>query len=196
MYISFDIQIWSVIGSSSSLEVQGPIEACAPRSSEMTVAPWKCLFSCNCKKIHFFVAKFVKKKVFVAKMCKNDVFVAKICNCKIRCFLSRKFANARSALALREIWRSPLARQLIAACLKGNTCRAGETWSGRPQYIWKARTYHGYHSADHAQVTPLTWGGAGLYVRTPSQKIFTIWWWQGHLIRNAILTRTNGGGMV
>ena len=54
-------------------------------------------------------------------MCKNDVFVAKICNCKIRCFLSRKFANARSALALRDIWRSPLARQLIAACklLKG-----------------------------------------------------------------------------
>ena len=49
-------------------------------------------------------------------MCKNDVFVAKICNCKIRCFLSRKFANARSALALRDIWRSPLARQLIAAC--------------------------------------------------------------------------------
>ena len=100
MYISFDIQIWSVIGSSSSLEVQGPIEACAPRSSEMTVAPWKCLFSCNCKKLQFFVAKFVKK-VFVAKMCKNDVFVAKICNCKIRCFLPRKFANARSALALR-----------------------------------------------------------------------------------------------
>ena len=49
-------------------------------------------------------------------MCKNDVFVAKICNCKIRCFLSRKFANARSALALRDIWRLPLARQLIAAC--------------------------------------------------------------------------------
>ena len=48
-------------------------------------------------------------------MCKNDVFVAKICNCKIRCFLSRKFENARFALALRDIWRSPLARQLIAA---------------------------------------------------------------------------------
>ena len=52
-------------------------------------------------------------------MCKNDVFVAKICNCKIRCFLSRKFANARSALALRDIWRSPLARQLIAAWTRG-----------------------------------------------------------------------------
>ena len=26
---------------------------------------------------------------------------------KIRCFLSRKFANARSALALRDIWCSP-----------------------------------------------------------------------------------------
>ena len=50
-------------------------------------------------------------------MCKNDVFVAKICNCKIRCFLSRKLANARSALALRDIWRLPLARQLIAACI-------------------------------------------------------------------------------
>ena len=48
-------------------------------------------------------------------MCKNDVFVAKFCNCKIQCFLSRKFANARSALALRDIWRLPLARQLIAA---------------------------------------------------------------------------------
>ena len=44
------------------------------------------------------------------------VFVAKICHCKIRCFLSRKFANARSALALKDIWWSPLARQLIAAC--------------------------------------------------------------------------------
>ena len=30
-------------------------------------------------------------------------------------FLSQKFANARSALALRDIWRLPLARQLIAA---------------------------------------------------------------------------------
>ena len=30
-------------------------------------------------------------------------------------FLLRKFANARSALALRDIWRSSLARQLIAA---------------------------------------------------------------------------------
>ena len=29
-------------------------------------------------------------------------------------FLSQKFANARSALALKDIWRSPLARQLIA----------------------------------------------------------------------------------
>ena len=58
-------------------------------------------------------------------MCKNDVFVAKICNCKIRCFLSRKFANARSALALREIWRSPLARQLIVA------------WSQRWWWWWR-----------------------------------------------------------
>ena len=41
------------------------------------------------------------------KCVKNDVFVATICNCKIRYFLSRKFANARSALALRDIWRYP-----------------------------------------------------------------------------------------
>ena len=31
-------------------------------------------------------------------------------------FLSQKFANARSSLALRDIWRSPLARQLKAGC--------------------------------------------------------------------------------
>ena len=29
-------------------------------------------------------------------------------------FLSPKFANARSVLALRDIWRLPLARQIIA----------------------------------------------------------------------------------
>ena len=63
-----------------------------------------------------------QRRAVNAKMCKNDVFVAKICNCKIRCFLSRKFANARSALALRDIWRSPLARQLIAACNSIGKC--------------------------------------------------------------------------
>ena len=57
---------------------------------------------------------FMKNYKFCWQNCKkNDVYVAKICNCKIRCFLSRKFANARSALALRDIWRSPLARQLL-----------------------------------------------------------------------------------
>ena len=32
-------------------------------------------------------------------------------------FLSQKFANARSALALRDIWRLPLARQVLAGAI-------------------------------------------------------------------------------
>ena len=152
MYISFDIQLWSVIGSSSSLEVQGPIEACAPRSSEMTVAPWKCLFSCNCKKLQFFVAKFVKK-VFVAKMCKNDVFVAKICNCKIRCFLSRKFANARSALALRGYLAvaastptySSLIVSIVIIVVSCCTCASDNGWSGILSRAQESGTWKKHH---------------------------------------------------
>ena len=49
---------------------------------------------------------------------KNHVYVAQICNCKILCFLSQKFANARSSLAPRDTWRSPLARQLLPPCYK------------------------------------------------------------------------------
>ena len=60
----------------------------------MNVAPWK-------------YCTIVKKQ----KNCRQKFAII-----KYQCFLSRKFANARSALALRDIWRSPLARQLLPPC--------------------------------------------------------------------------------
>ena len=69
--------------------------------SDHTVALWKCLFSW---KITNFVGKIVKKTTFMLQkfaMVKYGVFVAKICK------------HALCASTVRDIWWSPLARQLL-----------------------------------------------------------------------------------
>ena len=68
------------------------------------LALWKCLFSW---KITNFVGKIVKKTTFMLQkfaMVKYGVFVAKICK------------HALCACTVRDIWWSPLARQLLPPC--------------------------------------------------------------------------------
>ena len=68
-------------------------------------------------------------------MCKNDVFVAKICNCKIRCFLSRKFANARSALALRGYLAVAASTPSCSSLVGGRFNLQGNTLTTMPAYL-------------------------------------------------------------
>ena len=57
---------------------------------------------------------FMKNYKFCWQNCKtNDVYVAKICNGKIRCFGRENLQHALRASAVRDMWWSPLARQLL-----------------------------------------------------------------------------------